>query len=161
MHGNEPGTEGGSGPRAPQLSASAGPARFELRNRTGAASALLPRPLPPSQFGSHPTGHSSSVLAAPPKLSAEANPRASGVGGGFLPEPGWRGSLVGREGGGDMKERRRSLYCRELNRIVESRGESVVQGDFVIRFQSSASNPRLQAVEQGSSNVCKRVIAYG
>lgn len=58
-----------------------------------------------------------------------------------------------------MKVHCSSLYCRELNRIVESRGESVVQGDFVIRFQSAASNPQLQAVEQCAYNVCKRVIA--
>lgn len=60
-----------------------------------------------------------------------------------------------------MKERRGPLYCRELNRIVGSRGESVVQGDFVIRFQSAASNPQLQAVEQCAYNVCKCAIAYG
>lgn len=60
-----------------------------------------------------------------------------------------------------MKERRSPLYCRELNRIVGSRGESVVQGDFVIRFQSAASNPQLQAVEQCAYNVCKCAIAYG
>lgn len=60
-----------------------------------------------------------------------------------------------------MKERCSSLYCRELNRIVESSVESVVQGDFVIRFQSTASNLQLQAVEQCAYNVCKCVIAYG
>ena len=69
-----------------------------------------------------------------------------------------------------MEERCSSLYCRELNRIGESRGESVVQGDFVIRFQSAASNPQLQAVCVSlcaesecvcACNVCMCVIAYG
>lgn len=60
-----------------------------------------------------------------------------------------------------MKEHHSPLYCRELNRIGGSGGEFVVQGDFVIRFQSAASNPQLRAVEQCAYNVCKCAIAYG